>query len=56
MLRAVEVVSLCDVDLEIKLQSNLGEQLAFQLENENLCKNSVGTYQADDFNQVCGSF
>src|SRR5271163_3194224 len=53
VLRAVEVVSLCDVELKIKLQSNLGEQLAFQLENENLCEGSVGQSQADDFNQVC---
>jgi hypothetical protein len=52
VLRAVEVVSLCDVELKIKLQSNLGEQLAFQLENENLREGSVGQFQADDFNQV----
>lgn len=53
VLRAVEVVSLCDVELKIKLQSTLGEQLGFQLENENLREGrSVGPFQADDFNQV----
>lgn len=52
VLRAVEVVSLCDQELSIKLQSNLGEQLGFQLENENLREGSVGPFQADDFNQV----
>jgi hypothetical protein len=53
VLRVVEVTNLCDAELKINLHSNLGEQLAFQLENENVRVGSVGQYQADDFNQVC---
>jgi hypothetical protein len=53
VLKKFEIVSLCDVPLTISLKSDLGEQIAFQLENENLVDTSETPLQSDDFNQVC---
>jgi hypothetical protein len=55
--------SLCNEALSIQLNSDLGLQIGFQLNNENLdneIENSnteptVATFLADDFNQVCAA-
>ena len=52
VLRRVVVQSACKEELRIRVSSDLGEQLAFQLEIENLQEGSVGPFQADNFNQV----
>ncbi len=52
VLRRIELTNLCDAPLNINIQSDLGEQIGFQLDNENLQDGFDGPLQADDFNQV----
>jgi hypothetical protein len=63
VLRKFFLISLCNEALSIQLNSDLGSQIGFQLNNENLdneIENSntepiVATFLADDFNQVCAA-
>lgn len=49
--------SLCNETLCVKLESDLGSQIGFQIDNENfdhenVAEQTVATFLADDFNQV----
>lgn len=57
VLRKFSFISLCNETLCVKLESDLGSQIGFQIENENfdhenVAEQTVATFLADDFNQL----
>ncbi|XP_024373820.1 uncharacterized protein [Physcomitrium patens] len=57
VLRKFSFISLCNETLRVKLESDLGSQIGFQIDNENfdhenIAEQTVATFLADDFNQL----
>ncbi|KAG0580510.1 hypothetical protein KC19_4G178800 [Ceratodon purpureus] len=57
VLRKFSFISLCNETLCVKLESDLGSQIGFQIDNENfdhenVAEQTVATFLADDFNQL----